>query len=391
VTSGDVTSGDVTSGRVTSGDATPPESPGDGGPADWSGRFVQQAGACADLGSPLYARLLRLLADDCVRGGATWDLVEPRAELRFGQAGALRLLGAAHRLALSGAADGWASVLPSCGGAVPDDDGDLWASWTDLVRTHGPELTAGLGREVQTNEVGRSAGLGLALARAAAERDGVRWRLVELGCSGGLNLRLDRFRIVFAGDDGPLVLGAGSSDGVEVSSSVVDGESLPPTMQLPEVSERIGLDPHPIDVATEDGALTLLSFVWPDQSARLARLRSAIEVARAVPAEIRSVSDTAGALAETLSVVPAEHAGTAVMHSVVWQYIPVEQRWRITEALEVAGEQASEERPLAWIRFEPDEWDRRRAAVWLRTWPDGRDSLVAHTDFHGRWIRPFPA
>ena len=381
----------MTWGDVTSGDATASESPGVGGPDDWSRRFLQQAGACADLGSPLYDRLLRLLADDCARRGATWDLVEPRAELRFGQAGALRLLGAAHRLALSGAADGWAAVLPSCGGAVPDADGDLWASWTDLVRTHGPELTAGLGREVQTNEVGRSAALGLALARAAAERHGARWRLVELGCSGGLNLRLDRFRIVFAGDDGPLVLGADSPDGVVVESSVVDGVPLPPTVHLPEVSERIGLDLHPIDVATEDGALTLLSFVWPDQSARLARLRAAIEVARAVPAEIRPVSDTAGALAETLSVVPAEHAGTAVMHSVVWQYIPVEQRWRITEALEAAGEQASEERPVAWIRFEPDEWDRRRAAVWLRTWPGGGDRLVAHTDFHGRWIRPFPA
>jgi len=386
-----VTSGDVTSGRVTSGDLTAPESPGDGGPADWSGRFAQQAAACGDLGSLLYERLLRLLAADCARRGVTWEVVEPRAALRFGQAGALRLLGAAHRLALSGAAAGWAAVLPSCGGAVPDDDADLWASWTDLVRTHGPELTDGLGREVQTNEVGRSAALGLALARATASRDGVRWRLVELGCSGGLNLRLDRFRIVFAGDDGPLVLGVGPSGGVVVESSVVGGAPLESTLRLPEVSERIGLDPHPIDVAAEDGALTLLSFVWPDQSARIARLRAAIEVARDVPAEIRAVADTASALAETLSVVPAEHAGTAVMHSVVWQYIPVEQRWRITEALEAAGERATIDRPLAWVRFEPDEWDRRRAAVWLRTWPDGRDRLVAHTDFHGRWIRPFPA
>lgn len=375
---------------MTSGDVTAPESPADGGPADWSGRFAQQAAACGDLGSPLYERLLRLLAADCARRGATWEVVEPHAALRFGQAGALRLLGAAHRLALSGVADGWAAVLPSCGGAVPDDDADLWASWTDLVRTHGPELTAGLGREVQTNEVGRSAALGLALARAAAARDGIRWRLVELGCSGGLNLRLDRFRIVFAGDDGPLVLGVGPSDGVVVEPSVVGGAPLESTPRLPEVSDRIGLDPHPIDVRTEDGALTLLSFVWPDQSARIARLRAAIEVARDVPAEIRAVSDTSSALAETLSVVPAEHAGAAVMHSVVWQYIPVEQRWRITEALEAAGERATVDRPLAWVRFEPDEWDRRRAAVWMRTWPDGGDRLVAHTDFHGRWIRPFP-
>lgn len=377
---------------MTSGDVTPSDDdgPDDDGPHDWSRRFLQQAGACADLGSPLYDRLLRLLADDCARRGATWDLVESRAHLRFGQAGPLRLLGAAHRLALSGVADGWAAVLPSCGGAVPDDDADLWAAWTDLAHRHGPALTAGLDREVQTNEVGRAAALGLALARAAEGRAGIRWRLVELGCSGGLNLRLDRFRLVLGGHDDALVLGTGPADGVVVEPSIMGGAPPASTLRLPELSDRIGLDPHPIDVGTDDGALTLVSFVWPDQSVRLGRLRAAIEVARNVPAEIRPVADTAGALAEVLSAGPGAQVGTAVMHSVVWQYVPVEQRWRITDALETAGGQASAEGPLAWIRFEPDEWDRRRAAVWLRTWPGGGDRLVAHADFHGRWIRPLP-
>ena len=170
------------------------------------------------------------------------------------------------------------------------------------------------------------------------------------------------------------------------------GDAMPTSMlRLPDVVERVGLDPDPIDVGTDDGALTLCSFVWPDQSVRLGRLRAAIDVARAVPAGVRAVADTSIALAQLLDAPPVERTGTAVMHSVVWQYVPVEQRWRITEALESAGERATADRPLAWVRFEPDEWDRRRAAVWLRTWPDGRDRLVAHADFHGRWIRPFPS
>jgi hypothetical protein len=49
------------------------------------------------------------------------------------------------------------------------------------------------------------------------------------------------------------------------------------------------------------------------------------------------------------------------------------------------------ERPLVWVRFEPDEWDRTRAAVWVRSWPDGGDRLVAHADFHGRWLAPVPS
>ena len=63
-------------------------------------------------------------------------------------------------------------------------------------------------------------------------------------------------------------------------------------------------------------------------------------------------------------------------------------RWRITEVLERAGAAATAEDPLGWVRYEPDEWDRRRAAVWLRTWPHGGDRLVAHVDYHGRWLAP---
>ena len=76
------------------------------------------------------------------------------------------------------------------------------------------------------------------------------------------------------------------------------------------------------------------------------------------------------------------------MHSIVWQYVPTEVRWRITEAIEAAGSAATDEEPLAWVRYEPDEWDRRRAAVRLRRWPDGGDRLVAHVDYHGRWLAP---
>ena len=46
-----------------------------GGPADrdeWADRFDQQALACAELGSPLYGRLLHVIADDLRADGPTW-------------------------------------------------------------------------------------------------------------------------------------------------------------------------------------------------------------------------------------------------------------------------------------------------------------------------------
>jgi len=345
------------------------------GPAEWAERLRTQAVACDDLGSPLYGRLLRLIGDDCAAGGVSWEVLAPHAGLRFGQAGPLRLLGAAHRLGLAGVAPEWAAVLPSCGGSVPPDDRSLGRAWSALVAAHHDELSAGLGREVQTNEVGRSAGLALAAA-AASLPDGV--TLVELGCSGGLNLRFDRFEV----DLGDVVLGV---TGAPVRLAPEVRGAIGPIGPVPRIDRRVGLDPHPIDAASPDGARTLLSFVWPDQTERLSRVRAAVEVAAGVPAELRRVDDTGDALERVLGEV---HGPTLVQHSIVWQYLPTDQRWRVTRAIEATGERASSADPLAWVRYEPDEWDRTRAAIWLRRWPDGGDRLVAHVDFHGRWIRP---
>lgn len=346
------------------------------GPEEWADRFRHQAGACRMLGSDAYARLLGLVADDVGRRGRTWDLVSQRSGLRFGQAGPLRLVGAAHRLALSGQDPRWASLMPSCGGALPGDDQVLADEWDALVSRRPEELLAGLDREVQTNEVGRAAGLALGLASARLP-DGV--ELVEIGSSGGLNLRLDRFRIEVG-----VVLGdpAGRVRLAPEVRSALDGAPA-----LPTVAARTGLDPHPVDPAEPEGRLTLLSFVWPDQVERFERVRAAIEEAERTDADVRSTTDTSGALREVLG---SRRGPAAVQHSIVWQYLPVRERSAVTAVIEEAGARATERSPLAWVRFEPDEWDRDRAAVWVRRWPGGADRLVAHADYHGRWLAPVP-
>ncbi len=359
---------------------------------EWAGRFHSQAAACDELGSPLYGRLMRLLAEDCRAEGSTWSVLRPHAALRFGQAGPLRLVGAAHRLALVGRAPSWAACLPSCGGVVPDDDAELGDAWAALVAEHPVELDAGLAREVQTNEVGRAAALAYG-ALLAGLPDGV--RLVELGCSGGLNLRHDRYEVRLGSlrlgpPDSPVRLRPevrGFAD-PGVDPDVGDDARSAGVPSQGAVVERIGLDPHPVDVTDSEGLATLLSFVWPDQPERIARVRAAASVAAEVPADLRAVVDTADALSEVLA---APAAPTLVQHSIVWQYIPVDQRWRITETLEEAGRRATAAAPLAWLRYEPDEWGRTRAALWLRRWPGGGDRLLAHADFHGRWISPVPA
>lgn len=373
----------------------------------WAERLDQQAQACSELGSDLYGRLLALVADDVAAGSSTWDVLRAGgeragAELRFGQGGPLRLLAAAHRLALSGAAPQWAALLPSCGGRVPRSDEALLVSWRALVDQHSEALVEGLGREVQTNEVGRSAGLALAVAETRMREA----RIIELGCSAGLNLRFDRFEI----DIGGMALGHPESP-VQIRPEMRGslGEIRHDGLAMPVVTERVGIDPHPIDVSHPEGVATVRSFVWPDQLDRLARIDAAVAVAcrhsaelivsapgappGAVPraslhAEPGKHDDPKPDTAELLDAVLQREGPAVVMHSIVWQYIPTEVRWRITEVIEAAGERATRAEPLAWVRYEPDEWNRRRAAVWSRTFPDGADHLVAHVDYHGRWLAP---
>jgi hypothetical protein len=349
---------------------------------EWARRFEQQSVACAELGSVLYGRLLRLLAEEIRAATATWDVLASHQELRFGQAAPLRLLGTAHRLALGGDASEWAEVLPSCGGVPPESDEALLVAWRVLVDLHADRLVDGLSREVQTNEVARAAGLGLALAETGFPA----CDLVELGCSGGLNLRLDHFDLELGG------LALGRADGpVQLRPELRGhlGALRHEGLVMPQIGNRTGIDPHPVDPTTPEGRLTLLSYVWPDQEERLARVEAAIGLARAVPAEIVALGaggppDTASALEAVIGApVP-----TVVQQSIMWQYVAPEQRWRITEVMEERGAQATDESPLGWVRYEPDEWDRRRAAVWLRRWPGGSDRLVAHVDYHGRWLSP---
>ncbi len=345
---------------------------------DWAERFRTQSEQCGQLGSPLYMRLLRIIGDDVETGGATWDVIAPSRGLRYGQAGPLRLLAGAHLLALSGEATEWASKLPSCGGRAPDSDVDLRGAWLSLVDTYLEELQVGMNREVQTNEVARSGPLAMAIASTGFDTAA----LIEVGCSGGLNMRMDRYATDLGGtgsDHVPL----GDPDSI-VTLSPEMRSPVQSSLRLPAISSRTGIDPHPIDASTDEGRWSLMSFLWPDQTERIARLAAATEIARAVPVDQIATEDTVGVIADLL-----ERGGPRVIqHSIVWQYIPTSVRWRLTETIESAGHEATSDAPLAWIRYEPDEWNRSRAALWMRTWPQGGDRLLAHVDFHGRWIDP---
>jgi hypothetical protein len=119
----------------------------------------------------------------------------------------LRLLGAVHRLVLEGRLPELAREY-----SRPDPDpAEVWRLFAEALSEHAGALRPLIERTVQTNEVGRSAALLPGFLRIA-QHTGLPLRLLEVGCSAGLNLRWDRYRYE-AGDfawgpcDSPLRLG----------------------------------------------------------------------------------------------------------------------------------------------------------------------------------------
>jgi hypothetical protein len=331
-----------------------------------------QAVACGRLGSPMYADLLTVLADDAAAGGATARVLAGLEDAPGPSAVALRLMGSLHRLVLEGRAPQVAGYVPSVGGTWHPERGPaavlaFLAEQPDAVREW-------LDRPPQTNEVGRSAALmaGLLELTAAAP---LPVRLVELGSSAGLNLLADRFRYVHA--DGRAV---GPAD----SPTVLDGAWTGPVAldaPWPRIVERRGCDVAPLDATTAEGRTALMAYCWPDMAARLDRLRGAVELARRDPPRV----DTMTALELVEALEPADGRWTVVWHSVMWQYLDRAEKDAVRARLDALGASAAPERPFAHLFLEPTAvaGGRREFLLTLETWPDGRRRVLAAASPHG--------
>jgi len=333
-------------------------------------RLREQAQWCDRLGSRLYTRLLERAAHDVEAGGPCWTVLEGHADDPPGSALALRFLGAVHRLVLDGDAAALAPHYPSAGGDA--DEGDAWPAFRAAVARHVDVLRNRIDAPVQTNEVGRSAALVGGFLLVARETR-LPLRVLEVGASAGLNLRWDQYRY----DATDATWGPRDSP---VRLAGIAGQ--PPFATAARVVERAGCDRMPLDPGATHDRLTLLSYVWPDQRARIALLRAALDVAARVPVRV-DAADATTWLAPRLAT-PRAGVATVVFHSIVRQYLGDVEATRLESLLADAGARASGDAPLAWLRMEPG---RSAMEVRLTTWPDGGERLLATAGAHGRPVR----
>ncbi len=252
-------------------------------------------------------------------------------------------------------------------------------------RTHAVQLRQTIGtRSTQTNEVGRCGLFVPALGLLDAEVGPL--ALVDIGTSGGLNLRLDRYEYHYR---------PGGSVGGPSTVRIETGTRghLPIPSALPSISGRFGLDREPVDVTDPISARWLTACIWPEQTDRFRRLSAAIEIATEQPVDVRmgdavddlaDVTRTAGALGHPV-----------VLNSWVLNYLPMQRRAAYVAELEQIGA----ERDITWVYAEspaqcpglpfPDAiLGEHVTALMSVRWRQGRRSVdyLGRAHPHGYWL-----
>lgn len=317
---------------------------------------------CREAKSPTSAEILRAVLDD-LNGPRLLATLLPN-QTRSGDLIGLRIMAAVHRLAIDRLAPEVALFSPTLGGIAPSQSRDpakatraFHEAVVEAMLRNPDVIRSALTQVPQTNEVGRSRLLRIALSRL---RGNV--RLCEFGASAGLNLRADQLPADSSLEAGP----------------------------MPNVVERLGCDLNPIDPTTTDGRARLTSYVWLDDIDRFERLREAIQIASEIPATV--VKKDAADFVEGLELQPG--STMVLWHSSMWVYLSAQSRLRILQQVERLGATASPSSPLWHVAWEPIPNDRNHHELTVQAWDgsarSGAIQAIARGTTHGRTITLLP-
>ncbi|MBC6447232.1 DUF2332 domain-containing protein [Actinokineospora xionganensis] len=246
------------------------------------------------------------------------------------------ILAALHDLALAGHAPALAAAY-----AAADGDAAAGAAIDTLLRMTDSVVATAVRRPPRTSETGRCAVLYPAIAEAAHRAGADAVGLIDVGCSAGLNLHVDRVGITYSNGQ---TLGDPSAP-VRLSSSVVGARPIP-ARSMPEVVARVGVDPDPVDMADADEARWLRACVWPDQSEHAAKLEADLALAATAPPLLLR-GDAVEMLSDAVAKVPADALPVVTTTWALSRY-PLESRLRFLHRLD----EAAAGRAVAWVSAE---------------------------------------
>jgi hypothetical protein len=343
--------------------------------------------------SPLYAHLAGKAAEDDEVAGLLTSAGDADAR------GTL-LMAAAHRLVQADPIHPLSRYYPSLGG-FDGVDSETWPLFREFLLGREEKARAIIAsRYTQTNEVRRAALLYPAMSLVSKEAGG-KFSLLEVGCSAGLLLGLDKFSYRYQCDGGEqLAAGpAKTAVGLHAAFGLAPGAVAPKLLKKLTIVARAGLDRAPVDADDEEELAWLEACVWADQPDRIRLLRTAAAAQRKYAPELIA-GDAVDDLASAAATLPAD-VPLVVMTSHVLPYLGDRRPEFVAELRRLAGE-----RPLWWVseeRYEvglepllPGRADLSDAdgqcVLGVVRWQDGEVSAraLARTDPHGHRLTWLP-
>jgi hypothetical protein len=231
-------------------------------------------------------------------------------------------------------------------------------------------------RRVQTNEVRRCAFLFPAFSQVFELGNGMPLSLIEIGTSAGLNLMWDYYQY----DYGLGTLSGKPTAGVVIHSSFRGHQRphFPETFAI--VQERIGIDLNIIDVRQPQDALWLKALVWPEQQERITLLTNAMKVVQTHRPTLLT-GDGIALLAELLPQLPSDTTA-CVFHTFTLNQVSPAGQLHLADLLtHFSKQRAIYVISCEWLDTEYPQLTLKRYHLGKQT-----DTLLAHCDFHGRWI-----
>lgn len=288
----------------------------------------------------------------------------------------LRIAGGFHHLFLTGDAP---ELGPVYAGETTDQ-AQVDAIVLALAETFDARLSPWLDGPPQTNEAGRSASI-MAGLLWLSQRLGPDFELNEIGASAGVNTMMERYFYDLGGTR------AGPAD--SPMRIVPEWRGPRPPQATVNIRSIRGADIAPVDLSDPVQALRLKAYVWADAIERMARIDAAIRLAGEQRPDL--VRQDAGDFVREMLARPQEQGVTRVLyHSVMWQYLPEATREAIAAAMARAGEGATADRPLAWIRLETNRQTFAHELT-VKYWPGGGAewALLGQAHPHGAWVEWF--
>jgi hypothetical protein len=335
-------------------------------------RFLHFARHTQEQGSPLYARLSTAIASDP-------DLLALAAHAHKGQPVPNLLFAATHFLLLIGVRHPLAAFYTDVAEAAPPAGADPYPAFRAFcLEQHEAIVQLLETRLVQVNEVARCACLFPAFGLVAAREADRPLAVIEIGASAGLNLLWDRYGY----DYGTGQLYGAVASPVQIVCPL--RSELPPPLPAvsPRIAWRLGLDLNPIDVRDERATLWLCALVWPEHRDRLARLRSAIALARQDPPRLLA-GDALALLPQMLPAAPPD-AALCVWHSFTVNQFTREGRAQLAALLSEYAARAR--RPLYRISMEHHNGDNPLLVLITYEAGGASERILAECEGHGEWL-----